>query len=1531
MKKINGFQNLNMIQNFIQNYKSIKYSKKLCIDLIENAEKIITECTDNKLLQDFLDISSKSNFLQSLETRENRLRWSELAFKIIQKTEYGLLNMLEQRVAEHPNKVLFQDMSGTNTIRWTYQQVYSGLQEIAAFIYSLKKENPRVAIFMSNSVDAASVDLACLCFDIFDTPLNIHFSSDILAYIFDELKIDFLITDSKERLRTAKQAAKKSGRNVKFIVTNRNISGDKNILNLKEESKKLSRKSISEILKSRKRKSIKQVATTMFTSGSTGKPKGVSFSIYNIVSKRFARGSAVPKVGNSEVLLCFLPLFHTFGRFLEMTGSIYWSATYIFAGNTSSATLLKLFPKVNPSVFISVPIRWVQLYEKCMKEIKDIDSPEEINKTVRKIIGKKLKWGLSAAGYLDPKIFRFFERQGVDLCSGFGMTEATGGITMTLPGEYIEDSTGIALPGVKTFLKETGELCIKGHYIAKYLDNANPEQNIEYPDKEEHIIETGDIFEIHKGGHHQIIDRVKDIYKNNKGQTVAPGMIEKKFAGVPGIKKAFLVGDGKPYNVLLIVPDKTDNVVKSISEKNNLEQYFHQIIMSANKDLAPYERIINFNILDRDFSEEKNELTAKGSYKRNEIRKNYSKFIEKLYITNKIILRKDNFNIIIPRWFFRDIGILETDICITENGIKNKVNKLNLRIEKGKNQNSYTIGDLEYTLTDNNIDLGRLVRQAKLWTANPQLIEFSPCKASFDLPLMNFKSNISLPKKRNIYKPDKIKHPQKINDAELIFLNEQLSIILHSEDQSALQNLQQIELQITEYGKNFLDIVCKRLSALAWHKNKQIRFEAYKILISNDIDIDFSKILPDFINSGKVFMDNSTIHLISKTNIERFRLDALRRSMHVYRETLKWPATPVVIKQFETIFNLFLDLGKKYPKYYSSIRSEFASWMMLKEAPKLSAKAEDCFDELKEEFEKNLNKKSPQSRDDVNRLLFFDEGISNKLRITIKEKLCCNNFLKRSIFIVFDEENFDLEDIPDFGIWISKIRSYTNSMLFRMSINTKQGKHFDLHISIDERISTPKGKETIIHHLALAQYPYIAPVLGRFGCIDIENNIFSAGYLSELSAWEKIRSLAELQTTTGLIDDPNIWRRIFIKSMVSFYKAWNYFNYKTVPGYISPTNVVVPESDFAESAKIISLAGYKETEKIIPFFKDMLQNFYFKTEAHYPQLEKHLHRSWIFHACSEALGDEKTIKILTKLKNELKANKKLNKHETNLYKHLKNYLKNFGKTIYLPLALFNAIDRYSDWIRKNPVADATAKQQTISELSELYKLKQFPEIVRYKFYRETYFKSCPQKVKKAFDILLQTMQDDIHTIPIQLIELSDLQETLEGKTGRAIFGKMVFPDISEKQKVEIIKVGEKKDEHVVVRSVLKDKKDVEYIMREPQEPSEVGELYKLFFQENYPKKISKIDKHFVVTDANERVIGGLCYKMLDNNIVLLDGTAVTSPLHGRGIGTFMIDDFFIRMTAKGVKFIKAHFLFGNYYMKHNFKIDKKWGALVKEL
>jgi predicted GNAT family acetyltransferase len=371
--------------------------------------------------------------------------------------------------------------------------------------------------------------------------------------------------------------------------------------------------------------------------------------------------------------------------------------------------------------------------------------------------------------------------------------------------------------------------------------------------------------------------------------------------------------------------------------------------------------------------------------------------------------------------------------------------------------------------------------------------------------------------------------------------------------------------------------------------------------------------------------------------------------------------------------------------------------------------------------------------------------------------------------------------------------------------------------------------------------------------------------------------------------------------------------------------------DFRQNAVIVSLTGWTTYKNTVSLVGPILQDFYCKTAALYPWCSKQMDVAWIFDSCIEALGREEAMAFLETMRKDLEQKPVYYFDDGNLAEDLAKYFATSIKRYYLPLALYSAIDQYSEWYKMNPLTTSAAKEQTLFELLELYKLQDYPELVRYCFYRHSYFMDASESVKLNFDKLLDKMIADPHVLAIQLIELSALQSVISTGEDKNIFSRMVFPRLMSEQKIDFMKVGERLKEHLVVKFLLTDKSGTQYTQRDPVEPREIGQLYQLFFRENYPKEISIADHHYVVTDENDKIIGGMTWRNLENNNVLLDGVVVTSSLQGRGIASGMIENFFTSMAARGVKVVKAHFLFGNYYLKHYFEVDKKWGALVKRL
>ena len=249
----------------------------------------------------------------------------------------------------------------------------------------------------------------------------------------------------------------------------------------------------------------------------------------------------------------------------------------------------------------------------------------------------------------------------------------------------------------------------------------------------------------------------------------------------------------------------------------------------------------------------------------------------------------------------------------------------------------------------------------------------------------------------------------------------------------------------------------------------------------------------------------------------------------------------------------------------------------------------------------------------------------------------------------------------------------------------------------------------------------------------------------------------------------------------------------------------------------------------------------------------------------------------------------------------------------------------------NSQAHLKARLEILEELSRLYRLDRQSEIARFSLFRNTYFKNADPGLQDIFDRLLVRMFRHPNRRATQMVELSDLQSALTDPDDRAAFNRLAFPNRMSADTVEVRAVGDRSHSQVIVKSIIHDQHGHTYAVSEPAGPAEVGQLYRLFLNAGFPKTISEADRYLVATDEAEQIIGGVVYRRLDDEAVFLDGIVVTQALAERGIARAILADFCTRLPSLGFQTIKTHFFLRRFYQKHGFRVDKRWGGLVRFL
>jgi long-chain acyl-CoA synthetase len=259
---------------------------------------------------------------------------------------------------------------------------------------------------------------------------------------------------------------------------------------------------------------------------------------------------------------------------------------------------------------------------------------------IRSRLGGRLQIAASGAAPLGRDLAQFYEAIGLPLIEGYGLTE--GGVASLNPVDGPKPgSIGRPLPGVEMKLGPDGELLIKSPslFSGYYKD---PEATAAV--LRDGWLHTGDIAEIDRDGYIYITGRKKELIVSSNGKKIYPARIESLFKVEPLVNQVLLIGDRQPYVTALITINPANaETLKGMEEHKGKEMAqmvsatpvvteVDKLVKRINQQLAPFEQIKRFRILERDFSIEKGELTPTMKVRRTQVIENFRHTVNELYL-----------------------------------------------------------------------------------------------------------------------------------------------------------------------------------------------------------------------------------------------------------------------------------------------------------------------------------------------------------------------------------------------------------------------------------------------------------------------------------------------------------------------------------------------------------------------------------------------------------------------------------------------------------------------------------------------------------------------------------------------------------------------------------------------------------------------------------------------------------------------------------------------------------------------------------
>jgi long-chain acyl-CoA synthetase len=288
----------------------------------------------------------------------------------------------------------------------------------------------------------------------------------------------------------------------------------------------------------------RDLALIQYTSGTTDIPKGVMLSHSNLVVNVTQVRHWMPDARRGrEVLLCVLPLSHSYGVTSCMNTSIGIAGTLVLLPTTRINRILEAIRNYHPTIFPGIPTLYLAI----------ANYPR-----VRSYGIGAIRSCISGSAPLPVEVQEEFEKLTRGrLVEGYGLTEASP-VTHSNPlkGERHVGSIGIPLPETSARIVdlktaellpqgEIGELLIKGPQVMQGYWSM-PEETRET--LKDGWLHTGDLARMDEDGFFTIVDRKKDLILAGS-YNVYPRDVEEVLYEHPKVLEAVVISTQEAHKI----------------------------------------------------------------------------------------------------------------------------------------------------------------------------------------------------------------------------------------------------------------------------------------------------------------------------------------------------------------------------------------------------------------------------------------------------------------------------------------------------------------------------------------------------------------------------------------------------------------------------------------------------------------------------------------------------------------------------------------------------------------------------------------------------------------------------------------------------------------------------------------------------------------------------------------------------------------------------------------------------------------------